>query len=128
MAFDNFLLGIKTCHSIGAAAICLTETNTNWNQPYQLGKLSKAICNIWSTTSTQASQHPELFHSPNQRGGTLEIITDQWVSRVQAKGIDPYGLGRWSYITLAGKGNKKIILITAYRVCSATASRLHLSF
>ncbi len=31
-----------------------------------------------------------------------------------AKGEDPIGLGRWSYITLRGKGTKLITVITAY--------------
>jgi hypothetical protein len=47
-AKDEFLLGAKTCHSLGAAAIFLAETNTNWNQPYQLHKLTSAFRDIWS--------------------------------------------------------------------------------
>lgn len=37
-----------------------------------------------------------------------------WVSWVLDKGSDPYVLGRWSFITLHGKGNKQVTIITAY--------------
>ena len=113
----EFALGNKICHSLGAGAIALTETNINWNQTFQLHRVSTAIRDLWETTSFQPSQHPEAFRSQLQRGGTLQIITDRWVSRIQSKGINPYGLGRWSYTTLKGKGSKTIVLITAYRPC-----------
>ena len=44
----------------------------------------------------------------------MTAICDNWVSRVLHKGEDPYGLGRWSYVTLRGKGSIKITVITAY--------------
>jgi hypothetical protein len=39
---------------------------------------------------------------------------------VTDQGDRPYGLGRWSYMMLTGKGNRKVVIVTAYRVCSAT--------
>jgi hypothetical protein len=44
------------------------------------------------------------------------LITNNWTSRIIERGVDPFGLGRWSYITLIGKGNIKVMIITAYRV------------
>jgi hypothetical protein len=41
-------------------------------------------------------------------------VCDNWVSRVISKGEDPYGLGRWSYVTLRSKEATKITIITAY--------------
>jgi hypothetical protein len=64
----------------------------------------------------------EKHRSQSQRGGTLQILTDRWVSRLKDKGMDPYGLGRWSYMILNGRGNKSIAIITAYRPCSDTPS------
>jgi hypothetical protein len=121
-AMDEFSLGSRICHSLGAAIISLPESNTRWNQPYQILKLNNTIRKIWATSSIQTSQHPEPFYNQHQRGGTLQIVTDHWVSRIQAKGVDPYGLGRWSYSILTGKRDKKIVIITAYRVCNTTAS------
>jgi len=47
-------------------------------------------------------------------GGTLTAICGCWVSCVFAKGEDPFGLGRWSYVTMRGKASTKITIITAY--------------
>jgi hypothetical protein len=41
------------------------------------------------------------------------------VSRIAGKGQDPYGLGKWKYITYMGP-QQKIVLITAYRVCNSS--------
>jgi len=50
-------------------------------------------------------------------GGTLTAVTNARTSRVAEKGVDPYGLGWWSYITLKGKQQKLVYIITVYRVC-----------
>jgi hypothetical protein len=42
------------------------------------------------------------------------VVCGNWVSRVIAKGEDTFGLGRWLYVTLSGKGERKVTLITAY--------------
>ncbi len=49
------------------------------------------------------------------------MLCESWTSRKLEKGVDPYGLGRWSYFILRGKGDKKIALITAYRVSTDLA-------
>jgi hypothetical protein len=47
-------------------------------------------------------------------GGTLTSMVDQWSSRVFKKDSDPLGMGCWSYQTLVGKQNSKIMIITGY--------------
>jgi hypothetical protein len=42
------------------------------------------------------------------------------VHRIIASGCDETGCGRWSQITYAAKENKKITIISAYRVCKQT--------
>jgi exonuclease III len=118
----NLSLGNRICHSLGTGLIALTETNVNWSQPYQLTRVQQTLQDQWETTATQSSQHPETHRSEHQRGGTLQILTDRWVSRLQKKGVDPYGLGQWSYMILDGKGNKSIAIITAYRPCNDSPS------
>ncbi len=115
-------LGNKICHSLGTGLISLPETNVNWNQPYQYTRVYHTLRDQWETSSIQTSLHPEKHRSQSQRGGTLQILTDRWVSRLKDKGMDPYGLGRWSYMILNGRGNKSIAIITAYRPCSDTPS------
>jgi hypothetical protein len=117
---EDFALGTQICHTLGAGVICLSETNVNWNQSYQVHRVQQIVRDLWNTTFLQPSQHPESFRSQCQRGGTLQILTDRWVSRLQSKGVDPYGLGRWSYMTLRGKEKSLVTFITAYQVCKAT--------
>ena len=54
----------------------------------------------------------------------MTIATDRWVSRIISKGSDPFGMGRWSYILLRGSKGKKVVVVTAYRVCKAPVSSL----
>jgi hypothetical protein len=60
------------------------------------------------------SQTPDPFLSNYQPGGTLTAVCKNWVSRVISKGEDPLGLGQWSYITLRGKADTKVTVVTAY--------------
>lgn len=57
------------------------------------------------------SRAPEDFLPQYEPGGTVIIICENWISRVIVEGEDPLGLGRWSFLTLRGKGVRKI---TAY--------------
>jgi len=45
------------------------------------------------------------------------MVCNHWTYRVIEAGVDPFGLGRWSYMVLRGKRNIKILIVTAYRVC-----------
>lgn len=112
---NHFLLhDFQTCFNYGASVLCLRETNTNWDQPSQLPSLRSLFHKIWRKTSLQTSHTPDPFLSDYQPGGTLTAVCDNWVSRVLTKGEDPFGLGRWSYVTLRGKGSTKVTVITAY--------------
>jgi hypothetical protein len=41
---------------------------------------------------------------------------------VTGKGVHPYGLGRWSFITMRGKADRLLTIISAYRVCQKSSS------
>eukprot|EP00978_Attheya_sp_CCMP212_P003230 scaffold6619_cov36-Attheya_sp.AAC.2 len=43
-------------------------------------------------------------------------VTGAYVGRVSESGEDPHGLGRWSYISLAGQNDRKLYVVSAYRV------------
>jgi exonuclease III len=49
-------------------------------------------------------------------GGTFTIAQGNIVSRIVNSGTD--ALGRWSYIELAGKQHRNVVIITAYQVCN----------
>jgi hypothetical protein len=68
------------------------------------------------------SRDPEDFLSQYESGGTVIIICENWISRVIVEGEDPLGLGRWSFLTLRGKGVRKI---TAYDASSNTGDTIN---
>jgi hypothetical protein len=84
----------QTCRDYGTAAICLPETNTNWDLASQQAILHQILRQTWRNFSSQTSRAPESFLSQYQPGGTaITIICDNWVSRILQKGEDPIGLG-----------------------------------
>lgn len=85
-------------------------------------KPEKTLKNIWQHSTFQISASNEKFESNYQPGGTVTIAVNRWTSRVIEKGVDPSGLGRWSYITFRGKNNKCLTVVTGYRVCQTTPS------
>ncbi len=113
----NFMFSLHLCNEIGAGAVCLAETNLNWHHKQHYAALSRCMHRNWPASKHQASIPAEAFFGDYQPGGTLTLIVDRWTSRVQSSGMDPYGLGRWSYIVLRGKKDINLCIVTAYRVC-----------
>jgi len=86
------------------AVLCLPETYVNWNIPEQHKALQTALHATWQNSTYSMSKPPEEFISQYQPGGTATVLCENWVSRLIEKGEDSVGLGRWSFITLRGKG------------------------
>ncbi len=107
------------CRNYGASVLCLPETNINWDIPHQHAILHNILRQTWQATVYCASKSPEEFLSDTQPGGTTTILCDNWTSRLLEKGEDPIGLGRW-YVTLRGKGDRKVLIITAYNASLTT--------
>jgi len=97
------------------------ETKLNWTSSITYN-VNKWFRQTWQSSVNQSSQIEEGFSSYHQPGGTLTAVVGQWASRVLFKGQDPFGLGRWSYITLRGKGGKLVTFILAYRVSQKHSS------
>jgi len=108
------------CHSLGVGALCLAESNLNWGNVRATSKFHGMLKKIWKHSKTATSHTLDDFQVENQPGGTVTIAYNHWTSRVIEDGVDPYGLGRWSYLVLRGKGGIKLLLVTAYRVCKQT--------
>jgi len=104
-------------HSLNTGLFGLAETNVNWRHPRVLGKFHKSLRKVWKHTALSTSSTKDDFQSEIQPGGTITLACGHWTLRVLQKGVDPFGLGRWSYLTLRGNQGRKILLITAYRVC-----------
>ena len=105
------------CHSLGVGVLCLAESNLNWDHPQATGKFHGVLRKVWKHSKVSKSFTKDHFQSTNQPGGTVTVVYNHWTSRVIESGEDPFGLGRWSYQVLRGKGGTKLLIVTAYRVC-----------
>lgn len=105
---------LAKCCQYGVGALSLAETKLN--------SFHGSFCQTWQHSSIQSSQSSDSFSSNHQPGVTLTAIVDTWSSGIVNKGDDPYGLGRWSFVTMRGKADKFLTTISAYRVCQKAPS------
>jgi len=92
------------------------ETNVHWNEDttHLLQTQCRSVApQIQFATSTSAKKTKEWY----KPGGTIIMALNQWTSRVVKKAHDPY-LGRWSYLEFIGKQDKRLIVMSCYRVCN----------
>jgi hypothetical protein len=113
----KLLFSLFTWKDMGIGALCIPETNINWGIKDSHSKWFGLTSKVWQHSSYITSHTQEGFKGVHQPGGTLTFLANNWTSRIIDKGSDPFGLGRWSYVTLRGSGEKRITLVTAYRVC-----------
>lgn len=112
---------LSKCYSLGIGVILVAESKLNWTGAATYNML-RWFCQSWQFSTVSSSQVDEKFSSTFQLGGTLTAVVDWWTSRVYTKGQDPFGLGRWSYVTLRGKNSTMLTIIRAYRVCQKASS------
>jgi len=117
----DFQNGLSKFNSFGVGVLSISETNLNRTKA-ATKTTYHWFHQTWQFSSLSSSQINENFSSYNQPGGTLTAVVDQWTSRVHSKGQDHSGLGRWSYITLQGKQDFKLTIITAYRVSQKSSA------
>jgi hypothetical protein len=116
-SYSDFLFGLHMCETIGVGVLCMPETNLDW-QPSQVAAAVKCFKKTWMHSAIQVSHGEEQFQNSYKPGGTFTAAMGSWTSRVVEHGVDPYGLGWWSYLALQGKRAARIYLITVYRVCN----------
>ncbi len=102
--------------SCKANAIVFQETNISWTKIHrqwisQIFRIPKDHTIIATTSSS------DLTNNSNQHSGTLQALVGPWVSRVVATGQDDSGLGRWSYLELQGKEDKRYIILSGDHIC-----------
>ena len=112
--------------AFGVDCFGLAETNTAWQQ-YHLQLEYKACVKRKFRLGKTVFGYPImevdrcLSGASFKAGGCLTTIQGKHTTTVQGSGIsDPTGLGRWSGITLEGKGGSTLSLLTVYRVCEGS--------
>ena len=117
----QFALSLQECYDNCAAIIGLVETNREWKKQEQQRQLKEAIHKVWAASAVQTSTSEEVFTENYKPGGTVTIVVDEhWVCRIKERGEDPWGLGRWTYTILGGKGTKRVVSVQWYRVCQSS--------
>ena len=104
----------------------LVETNSAWQHYYlqlQYRECVQRQFRIGKTVFGFPSYEvdPCSANETFQAGGCLTTAQGRTATTVQSHGIvDPTGLGRWSGVTLEGKGGNVLSIVTAYRVCEGS--------
>eukprot|EP00957_Ditylum_brightwellii_P152316 11596323-Ditylum_brightwellii.AAC.1 len=89
------------------------EPNVNWS-PHMIEKANqfgRQIHKIFKLVAA-SSDEPADF---KQMGGSCMGMADNIVGRHMKSSEDDRGLGRWTYVCLAGKDQRKAYFITGYR-------------
>jgi hypothetical protein len=105
------------CQDLSVSALCMPETNINWGHKQAHSNLRAQMRKTWPHSAHSVSYTEEELTGPHQPGGTATILTDKLTSRVMDKGTNPFGLGRWNFLTLRGKNENRITIVMAYRIC-----------
>jgi exonuclease III len=120
---NEFQDASEIAHSLKVSSSDITnfqETNTNWRSECReqcYDRFRKVYHHIrMATISSKIT-----YRTHYQPGGTMSVVTDDYVGRVTGSGSDSE-MGRWSYHRLLGKHGRKIIVISVYQVCNQQAS------
>ena len=84
---------------------CISETNVNWSKLRNKDTLwertrewfEHRIVGVSYNTTDRKGKHKR------QQGGTATLLRDKIAHRHRDNGFDPSGLGRWSWVRIAGK-------------------------
>ena len=118
---------LTNLHSLNSSAYLFQEINTDFKQREAQEKFSRAMNTFYPNNFYIASN--SSVYAPTSTwlpGGTMSALLHRWTGAKMASGID-YPLGRWSWISLQGRQDKIITLISAYRVNPGRSSMGSLS-
>ena len=105
----------------------LAETNTAWQHQFLRQEFTsqarRAGAGLSKTSFGSPSPSVDFIPSTEtyQAGGSLTLCLGCWTTAILGSDIeDPTGLGRWSGLTLRGKHDNVLQVITAYRTCAGS--------
>ena len=101
-----------------ADAILFQETNTDFKKIVAMNILQQTLKFYHQNHATTTSNSTVYAKNNNWLpGGTITSVLGRWTGAKITSGNNR-PLGRWSWISLKGKGNKVITLVNVYRVNS----------
>jgi hypothetical protein len=105
---------------IGTGIGMYAECNLDWNFHDVKNINEQHAARAFTNEICAYSCHPEGSGTPYKPGGTMTTMNGSLATRHLESGSDPTGMGRFSYQSIVGRNNTRIIFITAYRVCFQT--------
>ena len=93
----------------------LQETNRNFERRSMLESFHRVVRSTCTHHVGAVSSAKLQWPQDYQPGGTAVSVRNKWATRFLARGSD--SLGRWSWITLAGRGTTQVTFLSGYRVC-----------
>ena len=118
------------CDSIGQFKIdiaWLVETNTNWEHPSSKTSFQATNRRHWKHSRSITSETYIEWSDIYKPGVTAIITLPPFSPSITTSGNDPTGLGRWSYITISGRDNIKLTVLSTYRVSQKSIKHAGLS-
>ena len=110
----------NTYDGIGSYEIdisCLADTNTHWKHPRGVSTLRQTWKWYWKDSHFITSESDLHWNALYKPGGTTIITQQPLCNGITNSGQDPHSFGRWSFITIAGREQSIITIISKYRVC-----------
>jgi hypothetical protein len=111
----------EAIRSLGTDALCLTETDVNWNKVTVHNRLHERFLGWWQRLSINIAHYATLPSKrllstlAHQFGGVALCSINDWAARVVASGQDDTGLGRWAWTKFQGKDGCSLRVYVAYR-------------
>ena len=64
----------------------------------------------------------QIFPGKNytNQGGTTILSLQPLCNRITTSGQDPHELSRWSFVTITGRDDSIVTIISAYRICETS--------
>ena len=97
----------------------LQETNRNFERLKMVDTFHRAVRSVSTHHHGVTTLAKLQWPCDYQPGGTAVSVRNHWATRYLDKGGDIFG--RWSWMTMAGRGTTKITFILAYRVCDGAS-------
>ena len=110
----------NTCDGISSYEIdiaYLAETNTHWKHPRGASTLRQISKRHWKYSHFITSETDLPWKALYKPGGIAIITQQPLCNGITSSVQDPHGLGRWSFITISGREQPIITIISVYRVC-----------
>lgn len=124
--YHSLLQLYQTIQEKGVDIVCITETNVYWERCHIYHQLKKrsTMCGPKNRISFCTSEFNIKWNSNYKPGGAVTFILNNVSSAILRKEQESSGIGRWTYLTILGKYNRRTTIFTMYRQCKKASDLL----